>query len=234
MLIRAVDLETTGLEPPPTDAACQIGWCDLVDGVVGAMAGTFIDPGRPIPPQASAVHHIIDADVAGAPAWREAVNDMLGGDQITAFAAHNSRFEDKHLTPEVVGSIPWLCTYRCALRVWPDAPDHKNQTLRYWLNPEGLDRAIANVAHRAPEDAYVTAFIARELLKHQSLDMLLKWSSRPAVLLTVGFGKHAGMKWSDVDTGYLRWITGQDFDEDVLYTAKYWLHQHSLPKEGAG
>ncbi len=230
LLIRSVDLETTGLEPPPVDAPVQIGWCDVTDGNVGLPFGSFIDPGRPIPPQASAIHHIIDSDVVGAPAWREAVNDMVGSEPITAFAAHNSRFEQAHLTPEIIGDAPFICTYRCALRIWPDAPDHKNQTLRYWLNPEGLDRSIANVAHRAPEDAYVTAFLVREMLSKEPFETLIKWSSRPAVLITCGFGKHRGLKWSAVPADYLKWLSGQDFDEDVLYTAKYWLHQHSLPK----
>jgi hypothetical protein len=26
---------------------------------------------------------------------------------------------------------PWICTYKCALRVWPDLDGHSNQELRY-------------------------------------------------------------------------------------------------------
>src|SRR5262245_25865334 len=32
--------------------------------------------------------------------------------------------------------VPWLCTYKSALRAWPDAPRHSNSVLRYWL---GID-----------------------------------------------------------------------------------------------
>jgi exodeoxyribonuclease X len=42
------------------------------------------------------------------------------------------------------GDAIWVCTYKCALRIWPDLPSHGNQALRYHLgliNPFGIDRA---------------------------------------------------------------------------------------------
>jgi exodeoxyribonuclease X len=40
-------------------------------------------------------------------------------------------------------------------------------------------------------------------------------------LVNVGFGKHRGMKWTDVPGDYLDWmITKGDFNEDVMHTAQ--------------
>lgn len=231
-LIRIVDLESTGFAPPDA-APCEVGWVDvkLADPATGfwsvnpeSMHGVLCNPSRPIPPETSAIHHIVDEDVAGKIFWPEALAACAAKDDPLfspdVFVAHNAKFEKLWFTPEVVGKKPWICTYKCALRLWPDAPAHNNQTLRYWLKPEGLDRAIANVAHRAMPDAYVTAFLLIEMLKVASIEDLISWSQAPALLPKIRFGKHAGKKWSEVPADYLQWVIKQDMDEDVIHTAK--------------
>ena len=106
-------------------------------------------------------------------------------------------------------------------RVWPEAPSHSNQALRYWLKPEGLDRKIASEAHRALPDAYVTAFTLRELLKRATFAELVAWSAEPALLPRVTFGKHKGAAWGAVPPDYLDWLLRQaDMNEDVKFTAR--------------
>jgi exodeoxyribonuclease X len=74
-------------------------------------------------------------------------------------------------------------------------------------------------------DAYVTAFLLRECLRKKTVDELIEISSRPALLTKVSFGKHRGIAWKSVDRGYLQWILKQgDMDENVLFTARYWLN----------
>ena len=123
MLIRVVDLETTGFEPPA--AVCELGWCDLFHFQeawhISPAANLLVDPEHPIPPETSAVHHIVDADVAGAPNFSEASRAAFFDEdrmQTADFvlAAHNARFERQWLTPEVTGEASWICTYKCALR----------------------------------------------------------------------------------------------------------------------
>lgn len=229
MLIRVCDLETTGLVPPDA-APCEVAWCDLLileGGEISiahnSAAETLCNPSRPIPPELSAIHHITDDDVAGKPFWPAALAACAQRDsgmlRPTLFAAHNAKFERQWFTDEVTGGVEWICTYKCALRVWPDAPSHGNQALRYWLKPEGLSREIASVAHRAFPDAYVTAFILRELLRHHTPADLVIISAEPALLPRVNFGKHRGSSWRDVPLDYLQWLTRQDMDEDTLFTA---------------
>lgn len=231
MLIRVIDLETTGFEPP-TAGVCEIGWCDLIlsdeGATIGAPSQTFVDPGHSIPAETSAIHHIIDADLAGARPFAEVSRDVFFAEEVlrqpvVLLAAHNAAFEQRFCVPEITGPAHWICTYKCALRAWPDAPAHNNGTLRYWLKPEGLDRGVAALSHRAGPDAYVTAFTLREMLKLHSAEQLVAWSLEPALLVRCGFGKHRGTAWADVPSDYLRWVTGQQMDEDVLHTAKHHL-----------
>lgn len=221
MRIRVVDLETCGFEP--SDGVVEIAAWDVVDGEVDKSYGaTLINPGQPIPAKASAVHHITDADVEGRDTWDGWWPHYLVG--ADALCAHNARFDRQWLTDEMTKPRPWICTLRCAYRLWPDAPGHSNQVLRYWLNPDGLDRFFANMAHRAEPDCYVTAFLLREQLKLAGLETLIKWSAEPALLPRLNFGKHKGSAWNDVPTDYLQWMTRQaDLNEDVLHTARHHL-----------
>lgn len=238
MLIRVVDLETTGFEPPE-HAVVEVGWCDLVARARDLVGGPaqwaveggsymFVNPGRPIPPDTSAIHHIVDEDVARASRWPEAVVDVLSPTEpaIAVLAAHSAKFERQFLTDEMTGGLPWVCTYKAALRLWPEAPLHSNQGLRYWRRPEGLDRTVASMAHRAFPDAYVTAFHLRDLLDRAPLDDLIRWSTEPALQVRCHIGKvWRGEKWTDVDSGFLWWVAERDFDEDVLFTVRHELER---------
>lgn len=62
----AVDLETTGLDPR-RDAIVAAAAVPFVGGRPLEGLQTLVNPGRPIPPTATAVHGITDAMVAAAP-----------------------------------------------------------------------------------------------------------------------------------------------------------------------
>ena len=222
-LIRVIDLETTGLDLD--DEVVEIGAVDLdVDtGEICDVASQIIRPCKSIPADACAVHHITDDDVAGAPSWPEVWPRIFNGAQnVIAFAAHNASFESKWIGAELLREKPLICTYKAALRIWPDAPEHKNQTLRYWLKlPVDRDRTIPT--HRALPDAYVTAHLLHKILTSGAcVDDIVLWSGQPALLHIVAFGKHKGLKWADVPDGYLDWtIFKSDItDENIRHTAQ--------------
>ncbi len=247
-IIRVVDLETTG-DAPPEHSVCEIGFCDIESTatdlagspsawVVRGGFGVFVNPGRPIPPETSAIHHIIDSDVASAPRWDDVRSDYVSNEwlevdqpPIIALAAHSASFERKFITDEDTGGLNWICTYKCALRLFPDAPGHSNQVLRYWLSPISLDRTVANVAHRAYPDAYVTAFTLRALLELAPVEDLIKWSSEPALLRRVPFGKNRGALWTEIDDGLLWWVLDKDFGEDILFTARKEIERREKERE---
>ena len=223
--IRVIDLETTG-NSFTDGGVVELGWQDvgLQGGLIGPPGAILINPGRPISPATSAIHHIIDADVASAPLWQHAAPAILQpGPGLVALAAHRATFEERWCTPAFAGRARWICTYKCALRLFPDAPTHSNQGLRYWRHPEGLDRAIGLPAHRAGPDAYVTAHHLRDMLTMASAEQLLTWSAEPALLVRVPFGLSRGRAWSDLDNDALaRIIAGESGGNlDVAFSARH-------------
>ncbi len=220
--VRVVDMETTGADPASADVI-EVGWVDVdAGGRIGEPVSLFARPQRSIELEAMAVHHLTEADVASGVApdeWQAA----LLADGPAAFVAHNAKFEAA-CWPDP--STRWICTYKSALRLWPDAPRHTNQVLRYWLNLDADPSFVGSKAmppHRAAPDAYVTAFIFARMLAGEGdarLRRMLAWTKEPSLMPKVLFGKHRGSKWSDVPTDYLQWIERQsDMDEDVVFTA---------------
>ena len=223
--VRVIDLETTGSRPPAHDV-CEIGWQDVVLGEDGRWivdderGSVLVNPGRPIPPVTMAVHHIIDADVADAAFWRDVAPGVLkpqGG--VRALAAHRAAFEQRFCVPQLTGGARWICTWKCALRLWPGSPGFSNQVLRYWRMPAGLDRAIGLPVHRAMPDAYVTAHHLRDMLNEASIERLLEWSDLPGLLPRVPAGPDRGRSWSELDGEALRRFAA-DRDEDVRFSAR--------------
>ena len=227
--LRVIDLETTG-QGFGDGGVVEVGWQDValdhrgcwaLRGCPGAL---LINPGHPISPATSAIHHIIDEDVANAPLWHLAAPAILqAAPGRLALAAHRSAFEQRWCLPSLSAKALWICTYKCALRLWPDAPTHSNQGLRYWRKPTGLDRAIGLPAHRAGPDAYVTAHHLRDMLALASLQQLLAWSAEPALLIRVPFGPSRGRAWTELDDAALDRIIGGESggNQDVAFTARH-------------
>ena len=92
--------------------------------------------------------------------------------------------------------------------------------LRYWRDFR-LDPALADPAHRAGPDAWVTAHILMDLLKEHPIDQLVTWSNAPRDTPTVPFGKHRRKAWADVPADYLQWMAAQtDMDIDAVTAAR--------------
>ena len=229
--VRVIDLETTG-NSFTDGGVVEIGWQDvgLTGGLIGGPGALLINPARPISPATSAIHHIIDEDVANAPLWHQAAPPILQpGEGVVALAAHRAAFEERWCTPALTGRARWICTYKCALRLFPDAPTHSNQGLRYWRRPESLDRALGLPAHRAGPDAYVTAHHLRDMLAMAGVEQLLAWSAEPALLVRVPFGPSRGRAWADLDDDALARIIGGESggNQDVAFTARHELRRRS-------
>lgn len=222
--VRVVDLETTGSQPW-AHGVCEIGWQDVAQGpdgvwqVAPTRGSILTHPGRAIPPVTAAIHHIIDSDVADAPPFREAAPGILRSGTV-ALAAHRASFEGRWCTPELTGGTPWICTWKCALRVWPGAPSFSNQVLRYWRMPAGLDRDLGLPVHRAGPDAYVTAHHLRDMLAVASVEQLIAWSAEPGLLPRVPAGPNRGKPWSEIDDDALA-AAAADRDEDVRHSARH-------------
>ena len=226
MKIAVLDFESTGLPAENRPAAVIEAACYIVhDDGSGAeiLPGgwqTFVAATVPVDVEARAVHHITDAEIAGGVPVEHAML-ALTGFKPDYFCAHNAAFEQQFFTG---GKVPWLDTYKIALRLWPGSPSHSNQVLRYWLGLD-LPHDLAMPPHRALPDCYTKAHILlRQLASGVDLQQLSRWSAEPPLLVRVGFGKHRGKLWSEVDSGYLQWCMGQEMDAGVKHTARHYLN----------
>ncbi len=215
--IAVIDTETTGID---TKTAKIVEFA--IHNDYGVSYSTLVNPDMKIPPETSAVHHISDEDVMDFMKWEQRlpeVLDLIRANGITTLVAHNVAYDREILGPAF--EVAWICTYKCALRQWPDAPSHKNEALRYWLNLQPNGRHYSQQSHSALHDVKITYQLLNELLKYQDLETLMRWSNEPKFFSKISFGKHAGKKWEEIDSGYLIWMTKQsDMDPDIVACAK--------------
>ena len=115
--IFSFDIETTGLDPIE-DRIVQIGGVFFRRGeLVGARRSSLVNPGVPIPPDATAIHGITDADVAEA----------------VSFGAVGPRFVE-NLLRGLELEEPILCGY--------NAPDFDVPFINAELNRHGIAHRI--------------------------------------------------------------------------------------------
>lgn len=227
-IARVIDYETTGTPEDEHAEIIEFGRIDLdlATREIRNPWSSLCCPRGPIPAETKAVHHITEADVINAPYARELWDqfyDGCGPEDI--LVAHNARFEQHFHDGE---GRPWIDTYKVARVVWPDAPTHSNQGLRYWLNLE-LDRELAFPPHRALPDAYVTAHLLRRLLDEKTVEEMITISRYPALLRRITFGTKAkGQTYEEAPLDYLEWIRDKsEMDEDTKFSAHYWIKKRT-------
>lgn len=115
---------------------------------------------------------------------------------------------------------------------------HALQYLRYELGLYRHEKLLAEAleteiqAHRALSDVIVTKLLLNHLLEHvdNNMDALVELSNQPALLKSVGFGKHRGQIYAEVvgtDRDYFIWCL-ESFDKlpkEARATIEYWLSQ---------
>lgn len=226
-----IDLETTGPKVG-LDRIVEVGLVALHPDERIVTWQSRVNPGVPIPPEATAVHGITDSDVAEAPPWAEVAKDValaLAGSDITGFNVQ--RFDLPLLRAELarVGvSIPG-----------PEPVVVDVMHLYHRLHPRDLTSAcreylvrVHDGAHRALDDARVTVEVLLAMLAHHpelppTPADLARLVARPAEAyggklverggqLLVGFGKHTGTPLQKIDSGWLNWARKQDLPQDAL------------------
>lgn len=219
-LFRVVDTETTGLDPR-ADAIVELAWATVKgDGSVLSFNSTLINPGRPIPSDASRVHGITDSDVAGAPTFEDVMKEH--GDLTTPIlpaVCHNASFDSaflKRYKPFVRGNPRFLCTLRLVENLVPGLPSYRLDVLCDHLD---LTPAVeASVPHRAAHDVAVTCTLLKRLIDaylRQGYGDNIEGLFRIAVIQRMPFGKHQGRRLDEIPPDYIEWLLGRDIDDDL-------------------
>jgi DNA polymerase-3 subunit epsilon len=220
---RVLDTETTGLDPR-TDAIVELAWAIMRgDGTVLSSNSTLVNPGRPIPADATRIHGISDCDVADAPTLEQAVeaHSELYLPVLPAIC-HNASFDSVLLrrSPRLAKGNPrFLCTLRLAENLLPARKSYTLDSLRSHLRLDTGRKGTA--AHRAAADVAATCSLFKHLIDKylaaghpDDIEKLFELST----IQRMPFGKHKGKLLSDIPLDYIDWLLSRDID-DQLRTA---------------
>lgn len=172
-----LDFETTGLRPG-LDRVVEVGLARFEGRKLVAELGARIDPGIPIPAEASAIHGITDADVEGAITIEDFFactepKAMLEGAQP---AAYNAPFDKWFCPPSALAdwTWPWLDTLSLVRHVDRYAKGAGRHKLEAACQRHGV--ALAK-AHSAQADARAAGELffklAEDTLREQSMGELV-------------------------------------------------------------
>lgn len=240
-------LHPTGL----ADGTRADGWIAPRTQLLGRGRAQLFHPGdQVITPENRAIHHISPAELERVASRFEAVDlaALLANPWPDFVVAHSASFEQQWMAAllDEIDSWPreagiglrswprprWICTQRCARRIWPELTSHSNQALRYSLHSEEV--AVSpqfDPPHRALPDARLSAHHLAAILQHQpDPDVLVQWSAEPQLLNRLRFGKHKNQPVETVPPDYWAWLLRQpDLDEDTAHTARHWAARHAAP-----
>ncbi|MCK7495336.1 MAG: exonuclease domain-containing protein [Comamonadaceae bacterium] len=114
-----LDTETTGMDPV-VDKVVELALvkfeCSRKEsGAIGRVFDSYDgleDPGMPIPPESTAIHHITDDMVRGQCLDEAAIGRVLEGAGLVI--AHNAGFDRavRRGSPARVQALPWACSLR--------------------------------------------------------------------------------------------------------------------------
>ena len=230
------DLETTGVDPG-TDRIVEISILRVEPDGSRVTRTRRINPGRPIPEGATAVHGIRDEDVADAPSFRQIAKGLaetLEGADLAGFNV--ARFDIPLLDREFRDNGFDLGLDK---RRIVDA-----MTIFHRMEPRDLSAATRfylgrehSGAHEAEADVAASFEILEAQLERyddlpQTVDALDAWLRRIPEnaadqsgkfvhedgRVVFNFGKHKGKLLAEVAASapdYLQWILGSDFPDDA-------------------
>lgn len=223
-----VDTETTGVDTSQ-DHIVEVAFLLAEYRGVTPLASTgefssLVRPPVPVPPEASAVHHITNAMLQDAPSTADLTETVRSLSERAAFiCAHNLPFDMAMLQRGFPGVFTGFTeerridTLRLSRHCYTDIPSHGLQALRY---RHGLDGAILpGDAHRALFDTRLVKALLDMILGNNpagvtGLPELVQFIARPLEIKVFNFGKHKGCLVEDTaatDPDYIRWLLKQEW-----------------------
>jgi len=200
------DTETTGISADK-DNIIEIAAYDL-DNDTSFVE--LVNPERPIPPGATAIHHITDEMVSSAPTFADIGKRFIEfcHGEVVLIAHNNDNFDIHFLRNEFerhdmkmpeswkfIDSLKWARRYR------PDLPKH---TLQYLREIYGIQ---INNAHRAMDDVIILHKVFSAMIKDLPIETVYNLISQKRKITSMPFGKHKGKPLDKVPKDYIEWLT---------------------------
>lgn len=244
--LAVLDLESTGTDPC-RDRVVEVAVLRCCPGGKRRILCLRVNPSVPIPPAATVVHGITDAEVRDSPTFERIANRLvsfLDGCDLAGFGL--ARFDVPLLIAEFARvGMTFALTDRRVI----DA-----MQIYHAMQPRDLNAAHERYvgsaligAHRAGADVRATARVLDAMLAiHTELPRtvggLYRTFAGPDLAgrfrvegdeVVFAFGKHRGKPVADVaveDAGYLRWMIEADFLDDAREIARAALRRVGSPR----
>ena len=198
------DIETTGVKTN-TDRIIEIA---AYNPTSNKSFSHLINPNVPIPPEATAIHHISNDMVQNAPSFQEVGHLFLKFfPKDFILVAHNGDNFDKPFLEEELKrnglSIPswkFFDTLKWARKYRYDLPRHSLQFLReiYGISP--------NKAHRALDDVLVLYKVFSHMIDDLPISTAYDLLYKKTDLSRMPFGKYQGQRLEEVPKNYVQWL----------------------------
>jgi DNA polymerase III subunit epsilon len=161
-----LDTETTGLDPARGDRLVEIGCVEIVNRfLTGRVFHRYLNPERPMSPDAFAVHGLSDAFLADKPVFRDVAEEFLAFIGEDTLVIHNASFDVGFLNHELkrlkrgpIDPTRVIDTLTMARRRHPGAQN----SLDALCTRYGIDNA-RRTKHGALLDAEILAEVYSEL-----------------------------------------------------------------------
>lgn len=230
------DLETTGVNFQ-NDRIVEISYIKVFPNGTEESKTIRVNPGRPIPPEATAVHHITDADVANERHFKDIAREIARTFQGCDIGGFNSNKFDLPLLQEefIRAGVDDFDPSRCRL-IDVQTIFHKmeQRTLiaayKFYCNKDLTEAHSANADTRATYEVLKAQLDRYPELKND-MDFLANFSTQRKGVDLAGrivyddqgrevfnFGKHKGKTVDEVfasDRNYCDWMQNSDFAADT-------------------
>lgn len=229
------DLETTGVNITK-DRIVEISYIKVFPNGQEQEKTIRVNPGMPIPPEATAIHHITDEDVKDKPLFKDMAKDLshvFEGCDIAGF--NSNRFDIPLLMEEFLrAGVNFDISKRKFIDIQTIFHKMEQRTLvaayKFYCNKD------LNDAHSASADTRATYEVLKAQLDRYSslendVDYLSKFSSQNRNVDLAGrivlndqnvevfnFGKYKGQPVEEVlrrDIGYFGWMMQGDFPQNT-------------------
>ena len=229
------DLETTGTNIT-RDRIVEVSILKIMPDGKEISRTRRINPEMPIPPEATAVHHITDADVAGEPTFRQIAKDLasiFAGCDIAGF--NSNRFDIPMLDEEFQrAGIKFDFTKPRFIDVQTIFHKKEQRTLvaayRFYCGKELTEAHSADADTRATYevlkaqlDHYADrpndiAYLSEYSAQNRNVDFMGRLVYDDCHREVVNFGKYKGRLAEEVlrtDPSYYNWIMQGDFSQNT-------------------
>lgn len=227
-----VDIELSSFESD--GVICSIGLIGIKDGKI-TKHYELINEGKKITPEASALHHITNEMIEGAPAFKASLSYKFISQNSATVVLHNAKGELSKLMSSGLRLKHLIDTCRVSKHLMQECEMFYLQYLRYELKlyKDELEEAQkcgiedALVAHHALSDAVIVKLLYDYLLELATPERMEELSFKEVLLEKFSFGKYKGRYIEEIamsDRAYLMWMLSlEDLDEDVRYSLEYYL-----------